>query len=146
MRIILLFLLSSLLMLRVSFVDGQIDWSDYNYLKSVLPAGYISETSQILDMNDLENESDYVLVWVYQVTGTGYRGTTRLVIIHKVKGYFGVYSGISDKPISISRKGIEFPYEERFGNLIAFDEDGPVSETLLDGEMFSLEKMSHNSP
>jgi len=114
--------------------------TNYEYLKSVLPLRYISDESEIWDLNEVNNDSEYSIVMIFQVTGTGFRGTTRLAIFHKTNGVTGVYSEIPDRPLSISDVGIKFPYEERYGNIILFDENGPQPTALLDGEIFTMEK------
>lgn len=132
-------LLLVLIAINTSCTRNQYELTDYEYLKSVLPLGYISDESEIWDISDVENDSEYSIVMIFTVTGIGFRGTTRLVIFHKTKGFMGVYSGIPDKPVSISNVGIKFPYEDRFGNIIIFEEQGPQSTAWLDGEFFVLE-------
>lgn len=115
--------------------------TDLALLEKHLPEGYVSEESEIISLDGItSSESEYRAVIIRQVTGTGYRGTTRLAIFSKKGEYIGVYSGLIEEPISITAKGIHFPFEEDSGNAIYFDESGPRAVARLDGELFRLKK------
>ena len=110
------------------------------FLKENLPEGYVSEDSEISLLDGItSSESPYRAVLVYQVTGTGHRGTKRLAVFSKENKFMGVYSGISEAPILISAKGIHFSFDEMWGNIIPFEEAGLKKEVHLGGEFFDLE-------
>lgn len=118
------------------------DYKDVNYLIKMLPSGYVSKDSQLINLEDkTTKDASYRIMVIIQTLGNEARRKVKRVAIFKKNGdYVGVFSGFDDIPISVSSKGIHFPYEEELGNMIIFGELGPVAPAFVYGQHYLLEK------